>query len=382
MHGLDDLPSLGDFGAQLHGVAVRDARRTGWSRRWPGGGVLLASVITVGLAGTAAAGTLVALRATVVPGPKAEAVAPEMRVRPQTMQVSAVRAPDPGGAPAWTVRSVRTVTGELCLTVGQRRDSQFGLVGLDGRFRRLAPSIVDGCTEMSGKGLELSAARVLDGATRRDVRTVVYGLVGHDVRRVELRGGRATRRLPIDDGRFVAVVRGYPEDRPLTVVTTGARGVQEQSFGASARLSPQSGGLPALKLSGYIVDSALTTDCVGVGPARQTTAAEGRGGNACGRHGHPFAVVRRARHGHDGWGDLPSRTLAFGSWPSDGPRLRSVTVTSGALVRRARLLPGRGFLAVLPAGADPARTRVVVVDRSGQRTTFTRSLGLVKDPLG
>lgn len=382
MHGLEDLPSLEDFGAQLDRVAARDTRHTVWWRRRPGGSLLLASALTVGLAGTAAAGTLAALRATVVPGPTAETVAPEMQVRPQTVQVSALRATDPGGAPPWTVRSVRTVTGELCLTVGQRRDEDFGLVGLDGRFRTLAPSIVDGCTETTGKGLELSAARVLDGATRRDVRTVLYGLVARDVRRVILRDGNATRRLAVEDGRFVAVVRGFPEDRPMTVVAITARGPQGQSFGASPRLSPQTGGVPALKLSGYVVDDARDRFCVGLGPARETGEAEGRGGSACGLDGHPFGVVRRVHRGRNGWGDLPSRTLVFGSWPSSGARLRSVTVTAGRRVQRARLLSGRGFLAVLPASTDPAGVRVVVLDQAGHRTTFTRSLGLVKDPLG
>lgn len=62
MHGLDDFPSLDDFGRQLDEVAARDAERAaGWRRR-PGTSILLAAVLGVGVAGTAAAATLVALR--------------------------------------------------------------------------------------------------------------------------------------------------------------------------------------------------------------------------------------------------------------------------------------------------------------------------------
>lgn len=382
MHGLDDLPSLEGFGDQLARVATRDERRAGWWRRRPGGGVVLASALAVGLAGTAAAATLVALQATVVPGPQRAEVAPEMRVLPQTARVLSLRAADPGRAPAWALRSVRTVTGERCLTVGQRRGETFGLVGLDGRFRALDASIVDGCTEPVGGGLELTGARVLDGARTSDVRTVVYGLVGRDVRRVVLQTAMTSRRLAVRDGAFLAVARGYPEDQPLTVTAITAGGIVRQHFGASARLSPEAGGVPALQLGSYVVDGALTTTCVSVDPGRQTGSSRGRGGHACGRRGHPFAVVRRVTRDKPGWGDLPSRTLVFGSWPSGGPRLRSVAATAGDRRYEARLLPGRGFLAVLPADSDPARVVVTVVDRGGHRTTFTRSLGLVKDPLG
>lgn len=379
MRDLDDLPSLGDFGAQLDRVAVRDARHAVWWRRRPGGSLLLASVVTVGVAGSAAAATLVALRATVIPGPEAAAVAPEMRVRQATVRVASLRVADPAGALAWTVRSVRSVTRETCLTVGQRRGDTFGLVGLDGRFRTLDPAIVDGCTS-STTGLALSGARVLDGRRREDVRTIVYGLVGRDVRRVDLRTGSTTGRLAVEGGRFLAVLRGYPEDRPVRLTAVTANGARTQEFGSSRRLSPQTGGLPALRLSGFVVDTARTTDCVGVGPARETTPAQGRGGNACGRHGTPFGIVRRVVRGKAGWGPLPSRTLAFGSWPTSGPRLRRVTVIAGGRARRARILPNRGFLAVLPGSVDPQGTRVVVEDAAGTRTTFTRSLGLVEDP--
>lgn len=76
MHGLDDLPSLDDFGRQLDEVAARDAERTPRWRRRPGTSMLLAAVLGVGVAGTAAAATLVALRDAPVTGARDAPITP------------------------------------------------------------------------------------------------------------------------------------------------------------------------------------------------------------------------------------------------------------------------------------------------------------------
>lgn len=391
---LDDLPTLRDFRDQLvaSGVAQAEGRRSWAPRRL---GPVLIGLTALALAASAAAATLVGLRGTVIPGPAASDVAPQETIVAGSARVLALRAPDPVDGTTWTLRASRSRSGERCLTIGQRRGGAFGLVGLDGRFRLLAPSIVDGCAVRPARdGVSLLGARVFDGHHRADVRTVVYGLGGALLRTVELTAGDARARVRVSrDGTFAWVVAGYPEDHPIRVVLRFADGRRvERSFGRSRRLVTGSGAarLPALQLNGFVIDDAPTTECLSVAPARQVDGG-GAGPAICGstKPARPFGAVRAVRPGRHGrltaggydWGRFPARTLVYGRWPRSGPALRSVVVHTPTGTVQARIQRRRTFLAVLPAGAQPARVSVTVVPRGGAPVTFRGSLNLVPNPL-
>ena len=115
-------------------------------------------MLTLGVAGTAAAGTYFALRSSSIAPFAATDTTPEQRVTPGTSRLPALRAADPDpGAPPWTVRVSRSAAGLQCSTVGQVQDGAFGLVGLDGAFRTLPEANADACGE---PGTLLRHARV------------------------------------------------------------------------------------------------------------------------------------------------------------------------------------------------------------------------------
>ncbi|HEY6758093.1 MAG TPA: hypothetical protein VI318_01335 [Baekduia sp.] len=412
-HALDDLPTLRDFRDQLTALAVaeatppaptaptarpRPARLRAPRRRLS---LVLAALAALVIAGSAAAAALVGLRAVVIPGPRATDVAPQETIVASTARVLGVRAPDPVDHTVWTLRSARTRAGEVCLTVGQRGPGGgFGLVGLDGRFRLLAPSFADACGTAAGRdGVTLIGARTFAARRRADVRTVLYGLsAGLRSVTVAVAGQPARALTPSREGAFAYTLVGYPEDRPTRVTLRFAGGrVEVRTFGASKRLVTGTGGaaagtLPALKLGGFFLDNANHTNCVSVTAARRVPgAAEGPTVCGSGKPPEPFGAVRAVRPGqHRGkaegatydWGSFPARTLAWGSWPRPLPRLRSVVLTGPTGTVRARLLDGgRAFLGVLPARARPAGVTVTVTPATGPPVTFRGSLNLVPNPL-
>jgi hypothetical protein len=399
-HVLDDLPTLADFRDQLAAVAraaPAPTRRSRLPRPRPGrrlGATLGAAALA--LAASAAAATLVGLRTVVIPGPQPADVAPQETIVAGSDHLLAISAADPSDGTTWTLRAARTRSGERCLTVGQRRGTAFGLVGLDGRFRLLSPALVDGCGTVRRNGVSLLGARVFDARRRADVRTVIYGSAGAELRTVRVAvTGRSARSVPITrDGAFATVLAGYPEDRPVSVTLRFADGHRvTRRFGHSRRLvtGAGAGSTPALALGGYFIDSAPHTACLGVHAARHVPGA-GSGPSICGssKPARPFGAVRAVRPGRhrtpgiDGydWGTFPARTLVFGSWPRTGPRLRSVVVHAPTGTVRARIVSGgRSFLVALPARARPAQVSVTVTPRTGAPVTFRGSIGLVPNPM-
>jgi hypothetical protein len=395
---LDDLPTLADFRDQLVTLAQSKERSPAPGRVARGTRRRSRLTLVVGalgvsaLAATAAAATFAGLRATVIPGPSPEDVAPEMTVRPGSTHVLGLRVRDPSDHTVWTLRRARNRAGELCLTVGQTRLGTFGLVGLDGRFRTLAPAFVDGCGTSQSDQAAILGARVFAAASRGGVRTAVYGQGGAGLRGVTVATSDGSKRtVAVADGAFLAVSTGYPEDRPLTVTLRFAGGRrQSQTFGASPRLVTDPAGGPALKLNGFMTDSDLHSHCLTVGAARDASG-RAHGPAICGsdRPSRLFGAVRRVapgRHGPAGaggydWGGFPARTLAWGASPPGGPRVRAVTATSGGRPFRGRVLGRSSFLVVLPGDVAPAGVRVRVVTADGRAVTFTKSLNLVPNPL-
>jgi hypothetical protein len=394
---LHDFPTLLAFRDDLIATAAGGTERARGRSRWPwtrpSRSLLLIGAAALLLAASAAAATLVGLRTTVVPGPAPADVAPQESVIARSARVLGLRVLDPGDGSTWALRAARTAAGERCLTVGQVRGATFGLVGLDGRFRELAPSLVDACgVPAAAGGVSLIGARVLAARRRADVRTAIYGSAGAGLRSVRLSeaGAAAWRPVAISGGAFLTVVRGYAEDRPVRVELAFAGGRRiVRSFGTSRHVVA-AGGTPALKLMGYMIDSAPHTQCLVVGAARHVPGA-GHGPAICGssKPERPFAgvrAVRPGRHGDPGlggywWGSLPARTLVWGSWPPHGPALRSVLVRTPSGVMRAKIIMKRSFLAVLPARVRPGAATVTVMPRSGPAVTFRGSYGLVHNPV-
>lgn len=361
-----------------------------------GGGLrsfLLASALVVGTAGASAAGTLTVLRGSPLPGPAARDAGPAQTPAPGTSQVSAVRAQDPAGGPPWTVRLSRSQTGLLCSTAGQVVDGQFGLVGLDDRFRPFAEGIVDGCGEERRDGASLIGARVFDAPAREDVRTVVNGVAGPRLRAVRVDAGGRSRAVPVAEGGvFALALRGYPEDLVVRVRLTFAGGRREQHpFGASPFVVPDGAGGPAWRseAAGVGGDDRI---CVSFRPARQAGENPAISPSVCGRWPDPrrrtgwFLAIRRVEDtgcerrydlGSGRWCRTAPRTAAWGAVGEDVRRVELLGAPGGP--RELAIAPNRAVVAVLPASVDPRRLSLRLALR-GDWTRIVRGESRTVDP--
>lgn len=360
--------------------------RSRWPRRPPLRSLLLAAALLVLLAGTAAGGTLLALRGSVIPAP--DAVPPEQTPAPGTSRVAPIRAADPQhGLLPWTIRVAQSETGLLCSTVGQvdPSDGAFGLVGLDGRFRKIAEGVSDSCGVVRDGGVTLIGARVFDAPRRPDVRTVVSGVADRRaIARVEVTttpGG--TRAVPLNDGMFVVALRGYPEDAGLRVTVVEKDGKREvHDFGRSAFVTPDPLGGPAWKVQAFMV-GAEGNSCVSFTFARAARDAP-RSPSACGDLGDPlhrtgfFVAARALRPGlkeragtpwASNWGDGPRRTAV---WGAVGEDVRAVTVGGHPVP----IAPSRTFLVVDPPSVDPASVVTRITYKNGKAETVKGSARL------
>lgn len=384
---------------QAAGEAPRPVRPRGDGRRWRWSGRTLAVALVLGsgVATATAATTIAVLRGSVIPAPAAQDVPREQTPVPSTARVSALRAADPqAGIPPWTLRIARSDTGYLCSTVGQVQDGAFGLVGLDGRFRTLAPGVTDSCGQEQRGGASLVGARVFAGRRPADVRTVVSGVAGDDLRSVLLRTARGERVVPHrPDGAFAAVERGYAEDLGVEVTLTFADGHRERhALGRDPAVVLDPGGGPAWLARGYIT-SGDARDCASFGAAR-TAPGLPRSPSVCGllRPGassaaHPRGVYFAVRRLSPG--TVPRTTdwrMAPGDWRGDPPRtaiwggigedVRSVAVR-GLPGRRGAVVVSRNrtILGVFEPQVRPQRLRIEVRMRDGSVRTYRGDTNLV-----
>jgi hypothetical protein len=338
-----------------------------------------AALITVGAA-SAAGGTLLALRGSVIP--TASDTPPEQVAAPGSARVAGFRLADPDrGKLPWTVRVARSSAGGLvCSTVGQvDAGGRFGLVGLDGRFRAFDAGVSDSCGAPQGsKDITLIGARIFDAPSDADARTVVSGVAGSELRRVVLAlgdGSERPRSLPIDHGAFAAVLRGYPEDHGLRVTLTFADGHREtRTFGTGPNVVQQRGGGGAWRLENVSVATSGTTrsalagaSCAYFQSARAASTATTVSPWICGRLRAGdgwFLAARRLSHatvrprpGPVSSGQWPRGAAPLTAlWGQAGRDVRSITYTlpgGGTAERPLALQRNGGVLLVLPPNTDP-----------------------------
>lgn len=200
------LPDLEQLAAQWpKGDAERGPTRRAPRGRWTGGFLTLslAALVTTG----SAAATLTVVTGNPLGQVESVAIAPAA----STERIAHVTADDPDGHAPWGVKVGRSSEqGLVCLTVGQVRGGELGIVGLDGVFRTRA---VDGAAECAVRptGSEILAnGRTFVGRTPAGNTSVVYGIAGDAVGRVVVRyPDGASKRLPLSpSGVFVVARRG------------------------------------------------------------------------------------------------------------------------------------------------------------------------------
>ncbi|HEX6712143.1 MAG TPA: hypothetical protein VF066_02115 [Thermoleophilaceae bacterium] len=383
-----DLPVLAELGDRLE-LAFAQAERAGVERpHRPRLGFALrpavvALVLFVLLAAGAAAATLLALRGSVIPAPQKEDLQPPMTVRPETAHLSGVTARDPRNATEWTVRLARSQTGLVCVTAGELRDGRFGVTGLDGRFREMAPGFSDGCGAPGRGRAAIVGARVFDSGKRAQVRTVVDGYGGPKLRSVRIASAAGTHNAPVSgEGAFVAVYAGYPEDFALRLELRFDDGrLEMHRFGASSFITPDPDG--ALQIETTRISGFNHTLCVRVVSARQVKPFS-RSAIACGdTHSDFFFRAQRLRtgevHGNGMWGSEwhhSSRTVLFGH----AHNARHLTVVGAGRARRVRLSRSGSFQLIYPASVNPERLALVVTKRDGSVERRSGQWALVPPP--
>jgi hypothetical protein len=299
-----------------------------------------------------------------------------------TARVSAVRAPDPTGSYPWAIRIARSKTGFTCTTVGQVHDRVFGLVGLDGVFRRLPGELSDAC----GQGGALVGARIVDG---KPVRTIVYGAAGDRLRRATLLTAKGERDLKLGaHGTFVAALAGYPEDHAAGVRLTFPGHTEEHDFGVATDtvVDPEGGQawqVGAFKMGtryrcahvhlarGNDTAAPITpTACLGLRLTNRAWVADAR----------TFKPGERGVPGFDrwSWSRSPARTVVWGVGRIS-KTVESVTLLGAGSPRRLTVSKQGAFAMVLPAGVDPAKLRLRVRLATGETQTERPGTGLVPD---
>lgn len=388
-------------------------RRTGRRMRIPTRSLVLAALLLIVITATAAAGTLIALRGTVIPGPSPRDVPPEQSPVPDSAKLAPIRSKDPAGAPPWTLRIARSKTGFTCSTVGQVKGGQFGIVGLDGTFRRLAVGVVDGCGVERADASTLVGARVLDADQARDVRTIVNGVGGPDLRAVTVETIDGPKRIPVtDQGVFIAAFRGYPEDLAVRVTLRFADGhVEDHPFGASRFVVPDPAGGRAWKIDMYGMgrptsaacqkafsrgrpcqpDRSPVKNCLRFKPARETRNPS-MSSLVCGytrfigagREMHVagyFFGVRREPHGTAAtasWRKHPRRTAVIGM---AGEEVARIKVEGPEGTRRAGIDERRVFLLLYGPQVRPGQLTVKVTMRDGRTRVYKGDTNVVKGDL-
>jgi hypothetical protein len=405
---MSDLPILdelrGDLLAAMHAAEAPSRSRLRSLRP-----ILLAALLVVLLAATAAATTYYILRASPIAPFKPTDTTPEQRVAPGTSRVLDLRSPDPGGAaPPWALRLARSQTGLLCGTVGQVDGDEFGIVGLDGRFRALPEPNADACGEPDADGLALLGTRVFDSDNDAEVRTVVNGAGGPKLERatIAVRGGAPEPLELGPEGGFLRAYTGFPEDlQPVVTLHFAGGRTRRHALATSPFVVPDPLGGPAWKIEASVGGGPERVErhhgrtyrlpvysCMQFSTARYRERTSAMSPALCGRDRHPVdGPDRTLYYGArrlDGGRRVPSDILA-GRWNRHEPRTAiwgnagrdtvSELVITGpdGLRRTVRPIITGAFLVVLDPQVDPATLHVEVRFKDGRLLRTGPDHGLV-----
>lgn len=352
---MSDLRFFEELGAELDRVARepsgREASRGVPRVRGRFGWVVIVVVLLV-LVGAAAAAVLLIRTGSPLSAPPSGALGPYAQPVPGSVRLAGLDAPDPAGGPRWDLRISRSRTGETCSAVGQVVHGQFGIVGLDGVFRRLGLGGIDACVGRGVAGPVLVGARVFVGLAQSQARTVVNGVAGAAVRSVTVFGPGGARRLRLGpDGSFITVYAGYVEAvRPRVVVVEhdGRSDTIDLAHSDTLRAADPAGGAPWDVTGGADFSPGARADEECTQVQRQGTPPEPGVSSAptsrpglrlfgpqtpqvCGRLGiDPVFVAMQWFVPNDSrafWNNSPARTIVYGAV---APRVGSLTLATGA----------------------------------------------------
>ncbi len=252
--------------------------------------------------------------------PGAADLSPAQTPVPGTTRIAAARAADPAGGPPWALRIARSTDGQVCSTIGQVRRGVFGIVGLDGVFRRIPPGITDACARTTlvwsdSRGDRPPARRTRErswpatsrpGHSRSATQKPCAGPLHRVLRRREPDGG--ARR----------------QDRGLRLRAPWLPGGRAHAGPAALRLGlrPRSGGLG--HVGGAAGDGAEPPDS----RALRTRATRPRAARRSGHHASPSASCRTA--------GVSGRPTPAVTHPATAASRAVSGAGSGAPIRRGR----------------------------------------------
>lgn len=383
----DRLRVLDELGRELDGALEREAVA---SSRPVGRTLAIALAALLLLAGAAFAASY-ALTGNAIPGARDADVPPEATPRPGSAQLVDVRAEDPGDAPPWTLRLSTSQTGQLCVAIGQEVDGEFGLVGLDGRFRQLPLVGVDSCATREGPPPAMIGARIFDAQRPSEARTVVYGVAGTGLREATVRAGGEERELELGaGGSFLTAYRGYVEDvQPRVTLRFEQGGERTFSFGTldRARAPDPQGGAPWVVRANERRGERQGQTCAQVSRAPGREGGPGFGGTppVCGDLGRDDVFFEVAAFPRTS--DLSQNLTPF-PWPPSIARtvlwgaadetVEAITVLRDGQRTEVDLSgQGPGFVAVFPAGTEPEELVIEIRRRDGTTTTHRGGLNLL-----
>ncbi len=403
---------LDELGRELVGAARADEARRAHDgfRRLPRA-VVLALLVLLGFTAIAVAAVLVIRHGSPISTARVLDVPVELRPVAGSARLSRLNVRDPDGGPVWDVRTSRSKTGATCATVGKVHDGEFGLLGLDQRFRALPAGAADTCSRRQASGVTLAGARAFRGGGSLSDLTVVSGVAAANVRSVvTVAGGRTVRTRLGGDHAFLAVLHGVPEGLRPRLVLTAASGrrttLRFADSGAFLVDDPSRGAAWTLHYSAGRNGLRCVQGLRGLGSNAANVATVPK---RCGRRGTAFVATQRFVPRAEDldpvpsgevapvppflWRLYPARTVVWGSTTradsavvllgAGAPRRLRLDARRGDdAARRAhdRQRPGQvGFIAVLDGRVDPRRLRVTV---DGRRLNPGDALDSAGRPIG
>ena len=140
-----------------------------------------------------------------------------------TMQTGAPVADPNGGAP-WAVRIYDGDSSVRCIVAGRTDGEAFGPVDAAGRIHDTGAVASGGCADQADEPLQLALARFPDTAGT-GARSVLFGVAGAKVARVELVEAGARRPVDLDALRTFAIVSaGLAKQGAAEIVITMSDG--------------------------------------------------------------------------------------------------------------------------------------------------------------